>query len=282
MLRCGEKSCARCRPATWTRRNGRCGCARRRPRTGVSGWCRTQRRPGTAGGLPGPPVRYQPGAPAVVLIGVAPQLCPAAELVDVVEGGAQDRAGCRHRQLRVRALLAGMMLTQADHRPAQLTRVRDALIALPGPEPGAARRARRPANRPAPADLPADRPDLQPDRRCPRQRRTCRAAAGSAAAPLRRPAGGIHPGAVQGRQPVAGGGLDRPGILLPAPPARGGPCADLEASWGHRKNSLLRSQDELFYGYYLSAAIMMPDENVPTSVPTELRVLTNQARRLKS
>ena len=47
------------------------------------------------------------------------------------------------------------------------------------------------------------------------------------------------------------------------PPARGGDCADPEASWGHRKNNLLRTQDELFYGYYASAAIMMPEENGP-------------------
>ena len=39
--------------------------------------------------------------------------------------------GVRHRQLRVRTLLAGMLLSQADHRPAHLTRVRGALIALP-------------------------------------------------------------------------------------------------------------------------------------------------------
>jgi hypothetical protein len=42
--------------------------------------------------------------------------------------------GVRHRQLRVRTLLAGMMLSQADQRPAHLTRVRDALIALPEPD----------------------------------------------------------------------------------------------------------------------------------------------------
>ena len=30
--------------------------------------------------------------------------------------------GVRHRQLRVRTLLAGMMLSQADQRPAHLTR----------------------------------------------------------------------------------------------------------------------------------------------------------------
>ena len=34
-----------------------------------------------------------------------------------------------------------------------------------------------------------------------------------------------------------------------------------EASWGHRKNNLLRSQDELFYGYYLPAGVMVPEEN---------------------
>ena len=48
------------------------------------------------------------------------------------------------------------------------------------------------------------------------------------------------------------------------PPPRGtSDCADPEASWGHRKNNLLRSQDELFYGYYPSAGIMMPEENGP-------------------
>jgi hypothetical protein len=57
------------------------------------------------------------------------------------------------------------------------------------------------------------------------------------------------------------------------PPARGGPCADPEAWWGHRKNNLLRSQDELFYGYYLSAAIMMRQENGP-AVPEFARRAT--------
>ena len=48
------------------------------------------------------------------------------------------------------------------------------------------------------------------------------------------------------------------------PPPRGtSDCADPEASRGHRKNNLLRTQDELFFGYYFSAAIMMPDENSP-------------------
>ena len=57
------------------------------------------------------------------------------------------------------------------------------------------------------------------------------------------------------------------------PPARGGPCADPEASWGHRKNNLLRSENELFYGYYLSAAVMMPAEHGP-AVPELARRAT--------
>ena len=57
------------------------------------------------------------------------------------------------------------------------------------------------------------------------------------------------------------------------PPAKGGPCADPEASWGHRKNNLLRHQDELFYGYYFSAGIMMPAENGP-AVPEFARRAT--------
>ena len=45
--------------------------------------------------------------------------------------------GVRHRQLRVRTLILGMLLTLASRRPAFLTEVHEALIALP--EPGQAR-----------------------------------------------------------------------------------------------------------------------------------------------
>ena len=63
---------------------------------------------------------------------------PLAALEEIIDAsGVAPRieallpAGVRHRQLRVRTLLAGMLLTHADHRPAHLTRVRDALTALP-------------------------------------------------------------------------------------------------------------------------------------------------------
>jgi hypothetical protein len=43
-------------------------------------------------------------------------------------------AGVRPRQLSARTLLAGMCLTQADHRPAHVTRVHQALTSLPEDE----------------------------------------------------------------------------------------------------------------------------------------------------
>ena len=58
------------------------------------------------------------------------------------------------------------------------------------------------------------------------------------------------------------------------PPPRGtGGCADPEASWGHRRNNLRRDEDELFFGYYLSAAVMVPDEQGPP-VPELARRMT--------
>ena len=66
---------------------------------------------------------------------------PLAALEEIIDAsGVAPRVeallpvGVRHRQLRIRTLLAGMMLSQAGQRPAHLTRVRDALTALPGPD----------------------------------------------------------------------------------------------------------------------------------------------------
>jgi hypothetical protein len=57
------------------------------------------------------------------------------EIIDASGAAPQIEAmlpiGVRRRQLSVRTLLAGMCLTQADHRPAHLTRVQQALTSLP-------------------------------------------------------------------------------------------------------------------------------------------------------
>jgi hypothetical protein len=62
------------------------------------------------------------------------------------------------------------------------------------------------------------------------------------------------------------------------PPHGTSDCADPEASWGHRKNNLLHEQDELFFGYYLSAAVTVPDEHGPP-VPELARRVTVSACR---
>ncbi len=68
-------------------------------------------------------------------------MIPLAAFEEIIDAsGAAPRieamlpAGVRPRQLTVRTLLAGMCLTQADGRPAHLTRVHQALTALPEPD----------------------------------------------------------------------------------------------------------------------------------------------------
>ena len=171
--------------------------------------------------------------------------------------------GVRPRQLSVRALLAGMCLTQADGRPAHLTRVHQALTSLP-------------------EDDQVRLGIIADWKRGPHQltyRQTERTFGLAAGALGNDEPGGLPPQALQavcddlleasipGQFKDASTSLavdwtDMESFSRP-PPARGGDCADPQASWGHRKNNLLRSEDELFYGYYASAAIMMPDENGP-------------------
>ena len=50
-------------------------------------------------------------------------------------------------------------------------------------------------------------------------------------------------------------------------------CAGPEASWGHRRNNLLRSENELFFGYYFDAGTMEREEN-GAEVPELTRRMT--------
>ena len=182
-------------------------------------------------------------------------------------------AGARARQLSVRTLLAGMCVAQADHRPAHLTRVHRALVSLPedkqrrlgviadwknGPHLLTYRQTEYTFGLVAGA-LAKDKPDGQPPRA------------------LQAVCDGLLEASIPGRFKDASASLavdwtDMESFSRP-PPAKGGPCAGPEASWGHRKNNLLRSQDELFYGYYLSACVMMREENGP-AVPELARRMT--------
>ena len=128
-------------------------------------------------------------------------------------------AGARARQLSVRTLLAGMCLALADGRPAHLTRVRQALVSLPGDEQRRLGVLADWKNGPHlltyrqteyTFGLVAGRSARTSRTGCPR--RNCRQPATTCWRHRSR--------RVQGRQPVAGGGLDGPGVLLPAPAAR--------------------------------------------------------------
>jgi hypothetical protein len=170
-------------------------------------------------------------------------------------------AGVRGRQLSVRTLLAGMCLAQADHRPAHLTRVHQALTTLGdddqrrlgviadwkgGPHRLTYRQTERTFGLVARA-LSRDEPDGLPS--------------GS----LQRTCDDLLEASVPEEFKDASASLavdwtDLESFSRP-PPHGTSDCADPEASWRHRKNNLLRSENELFYGYYFSAGIMMREEN---------------------
>jgi hypothetical protein len=207
-------------------------------------------------------------------------MIPLAALEEIIDAsGAAPRieamlpSGARTRQLSVRSLLAGMMITLADGRPAHLTRVHQALAGLPedeqrrlgvsagwrnGPHRLTYRQTEytfglvaRALGKDQPDGLPS--PDLQSicddllEASIPEQFKdasTSLAVDWSDLASFSRP-----------------------------PPHGTSDCADPEASWGHRRNNLLHAQDELFFGYYLSGAITVPDEQGP-AVPEFARRAT--------
>ena len=197
-------------------------------------------------------------------------MIPLAVFEEIIDAsGAAPRIeamlpiGVRPRQLSVRTLLAGMCLAQADHRPAHLTRVHQALTSLPedarrrlgviadwkhGPHLLTYRQTERTCGL-VTAALGNDQPGGLPS---PALQAVCDDLLESS----------VPEEFKDASTSLAVDWTDLESFSRP-PPARGGPCADPEASWGHRKNNLLRSEDELFFGYYLSAGIMMPGENSP-------------------
>jgi hypothetical protein len=156
-----------------------------------------------------------------------------------------------------------MCLAQADHRPAHLSRVHQALVSLS--EAGQWRLG-------VIAD-PKNGPHLLTYRQTERTFGLVTAALGKdqpdglTAQPLQSVCDDLLEASIPEQfkdtsTSLAVDWTDLESFSRP-PPARGGPCADPEASWGHRKNNLLRRLDELFYGYYFSAGIMMREENSP-------------------
>jgi hypothetical protein len=212
-------------------------------------------------------------------------MIPLAVLEDIIDAsGAAPRIeallpiGARPRQLTVRTLLAGMCLTQADHRPAHLTRVHQALTALPGdaqrrlgviadwkhgPHQLTYRQTERTFGVVTDA-LSKDQPDGLPS------------------GIFARVCGDLLEASIPEELKDASTSLavdwtDLESFSRP-PPAKGGNCADSEASWGHRKNNRPGPKDELFFGYYFSAGIMMPEENGPALPELARRATVSSCR----
>jgi hypothetical protein len=181
--------------------------------------------------------------------------------------GAPDRieallpSGARTRQLTVRTLFLGMLLAAADGRPAHLTRVREALIALPegeqrrlgvlenwdsGPHQLTYRQTEYTFTLVA-AVLGRERPGGMPS---PALQGTCDDLVEAS----------VPAAFKDASRSLAVDWSDLETFSRP-PPHGTRDCADPEASWGHRKNNLLRDPDELFFGYYLTGAVMVPDEH---------------------
>jgi hypothetical protein len=201
-------------------------------------------------------------------------------LEDIIDAsGAAPRieamlpAGVRHRQLRVRTLLAGMMLTLADRRPAHLTEVHAALTALPGPDQarlgvmqdwdsGPHQLTYRQVERTfslITAALEKQKPDGLPS------------------AALTTVLDDLLEASIPGGHKTTSASLAADWTDVESfsrPPHHGSSqCADPEASWGHRNSNLPGPKGEMFFGYYLSAATMVREETGPP-VPELTRRMT--------
>jgi len=181
--------------------------------------------------------------------------------------------GVRARQLAVRTLLPGMLTVLADHRPAHLTRVHQALTTLPeddqrrpgviadwkhGPHQLTYRPTERTFGLVADAlakDIPGGLPSARLQRLCDDLLQAS-----------------IPDEFTDASTSLAVDWTDVE--TFSRPPSRGtSDCADPEASWGHRSGGGPGQDSELFFGYYASAATMMREEHGPP-VPELARRMT--------
>jgi hypothetical protein len=182
-------------------------------------------------------------------------------------------AGVRHRQLKVRTLLTGMMLTLDDRRPAHLTEVHAALTALTGPDQ--ARLGVTEDWDSGPHQLTYRQVErtfgLMADALAKEQPGGTPSAALTAALDDLLEAS-IPPEHKDTSTALAVDWTDVESFSRP--PRHGSKaCADLEASWGHRTTNLPGPKGEMFFGYYHSAATMTREETGP-EVPGLTRRMT--------
>jgi hypothetical protein len=183
----------------------------------------------------------------------------ASAVADMIE--ALLPVGVRPRQLKVRSLLLGMLLCLRQGRPAHLTRVHEALVSLPehersrlgivatwkhGPHLLTYRQTERTYSLVRDA-LARDEPD------------------GTPSAPLAQVADALVEASVPDchKQTTTSLAIDWSDLeSYSRPPSKNdADCADKEASWGHRSGAAPGQKDELFFGYFLSVATMVKEED---------------------
>jgi hypothetical protein len=205
---------------------------------------------------------------------------PLARLEAIIDGSGVAPAieallphGVRGRQLTARTLLLGMLLALADRRPAYLTEIRAALTSPPeadqirlgviadwktGPHQLTYRQVEHTCRLIAKA-LGKDSPDGAPSD-------------GLQAVCDQLLEATIPPECAQQSRALAADWTDAE--TWSRPPRHGSTeCADPEASWGHRNSNLPGPKGDLFFGYFLSAAVMVREENGP-AVPELARRMT--------
>jgi hypothetical protein len=181
--------------------------------------------------------------------------------------------GVRPRQLGVRTLLVGIFLALSDGRPAHLTRVHGALVRLDagdrrrlgvvvewknGPHQLTYRQMERTFGLVA-AALKKEHPDGTPTDLLQ----------GLADDLVEASIGAEHNDATRA---LAIDWTDVESFARP-PLEEGGPTADPEASWGHRRGDGPGQRDELFYGFYLGLATLVREERGPAVPELARRML---------
>lgn len=209
--------------------------------------------------------------------------------------------GGRPRQLPVRSLLVGILVALDDDRPAQLTRVHQALVGLPsadqarlgvvaptrrGPHPLTYRQTERTFNTmvatmdptPVPSfagvdqaergpHLEAARAGVDAPRREARLVAVCEALVEASVAEAHK----------QDSTSVAVDWSDHASWARPAGPEE--VPSDPDASWGHRNTNTPGTKDGLFFGYYAQAVTTVADEDGPP-VPELVRRVSLDSPRV--
>jgi hypothetical protein len=179
--------------------------------------------------------------------------------------------GVRPRQLTVRTLLIGMLLTLSDKRPAHLARVHEALIGLPGtdrrrlgviaswktgPHELTYRQTERTFALVVRA-LSKEHPDGKPSEILSEIADSLLEASMQVLGPPQSTALAVDWSDYES---------------FARPPHKDGRCADAEAAWGHRKTNH-PGYNETFFGYYLQAATTVTEDGAP-DVPELVRRIT--------